>query len=221
MNRRGFIASLAAAAAGLLYDPELLLWRAPMSRALLKLSGGSVHDYATISDDSPRPTHVTRPEGGDVRRHIFTSFDPAEPLLGFEHAGGYPAQHHRPPAPAFHVALHVARATEQTFDGVRGGDLPPLNPSRSRVRISDLARGRRCRENATRLSKSSRSYGRPRSKSLGAGAAAEDRCLGDQWAESARRLHRQRRRAGVRELVGTLRVRRACQHVVRHRLVAV
>ena len=29
-----------------------------MSLALLKLSGDSVHDYATISDDSPR-SHLT------------------------------------------------------------------------------------------------------------------------------------------------------------------
>ena len=70
-------------------------------------------------------------------------------------------------------ALHAAdtpegmTATHELSDAV-GADLPPLNRSRSRVRISDLARGRRCRENATRLSKSSRSYGRPRSKSLGA-----------------------------------------------------
>ena len=31
-----------------------------MSRALLKLSGGSVHDYATISDDSPSPSRASR-----------------------------------------------------------------------------------------------------------------------------------------------------------------
>ncbi len=31
-----------------------------MSRALLKLSGGSVHDYATISDDSPSPRRASR-----------------------------------------------------------------------------------------------------------------------------------------------------------------
>ena len=33
---------------------------AGMSRALLKLSGGSVHDYATISDDSPSPSRASR-----------------------------------------------------------------------------------------------------------------------------------------------------------------
>ena len=94
-----------------------------MSRALLKFNGGSVHDYATIADDSPRPKpRVTRPEGGDERRHILTSFDPAEPLRGFEHAGGHPPQHHRPTAPAFYIALHMARAAEQTLDGVRGGE---------------------------------------------------------------------------------------------------
>ena len=31
-----------------------------MSRALLKLSGGSVHDYATISDDAPSPRRASR-----------------------------------------------------------------------------------------------------------------------------------------------------------------
>ena len=31
-----------------------------MSLALLKLSGDSVHDYATISDDSPSPSYASR-----------------------------------------------------------------------------------------------------------------------------------------------------------------
>ena len=31
-----------------------------MSLALLKLSGDSVHDYATISDDSPSPSCASR-----------------------------------------------------------------------------------------------------------------------------------------------------------------
>ena len=30
-----------------------------MSRALLKLSGSLVHDYATISDDSPSPNRAS------------------------------------------------------------------------------------------------------------------------------------------------------------------
>ena len=34
-----------------------------MSRALLKFNGGSVHDYATIADDSPRPS-CSRNSGG-------------------------------------------------------------------------------------------------------------------------------------------------------------
>ena len=33
---------------------------AGMSRALLKLSGSLVHDYATISDDSPSPNRASR-----------------------------------------------------------------------------------------------------------------------------------------------------------------
>ena len=39
------------------------LWdknRRGMSRALLKLSGSLVHDYATISDDSPSPNRASR-----------------------------------------------------------------------------------------------------------------------------------------------------------------
>ena len=31
-----------------------------MSRALLKLGGSLVHDYATISDDSPSPNRASR-----------------------------------------------------------------------------------------------------------------------------------------------------------------
>ena len=31
-----------------------------MSRALLKFNGGSVHDYATIADDSPKPSRASR-----------------------------------------------------------------------------------------------------------------------------------------------------------------
>ena len=34
--------------------------RPGMSRALLKLSGSLVHDYATISDDSPSPNRASR-----------------------------------------------------------------------------------------------------------------------------------------------------------------
>ncbi len=33
---------------------------AGMSRALLKLSGSLVHDYATIADDSPSPNRASR-----------------------------------------------------------------------------------------------------------------------------------------------------------------
>ena len=34
--------------------------RQGMSRALLKLSGSLVHDYATIADDSPSPNRASR-----------------------------------------------------------------------------------------------------------------------------------------------------------------
>ena len=96
--------------------------RTGMSRALLKLSGGSVHDYATISDDAPESqARVTCPESSDERRHIFAPFHPTEPFRGFEHTGGHPAKHHRPTAPALHISFQMARATEQTLDGVCRG----------------------------------------------------------------------------------------------------
>ena len=37
-----------------------VITRMGMSRALLKLSGSLVHDYATISDDSPSPNRASR-----------------------------------------------------------------------------------------------------------------------------------------------------------------
>ena len=46
-----------AATIGLLQDLD---YSVGMSRALLKLSGGSVHDYATISADSPSPSRASR-----------------------------------------------------------------------------------------------------------------------------------------------------------------
>ncbi len=64
----------------------------------------TVHDHATISDHSPRPSRASR------ARRAATS-TPA----------GHPAQHHCPVAPAFHILLHMARAAQQTLDGVGGG----------------------------------------------------------------------------------------------------
>ena len=40
-----------------MFDPAFYLG---MSRALLKFNDGSVHDYATIADDSPRPSRASR-----------------------------------------------------------------------------------------------------------------------------------------------------------------
>ena len=43
------------------FDALLYTWQFQgMSRALLKLSGSLVHDYATISDDSPSPNRASR-----------------------------------------------------------------------------------------------------------------------------------------------------------------
>ena len=61
-----------------------------MSRALLKLSGSLVHDYATISDDSPSPVglefrirSLNRGVGGEFvgirHRSIFGSREPGVP----------------------------------------------------------------------------------------------------------------------------------------------
>ena len=46
-----------------------------MSRALLKLSGGPVHDYATISDDSPTPSRASRAPEGQTLNTIATKFE--------------------------------------------------------------------------------------------------------------------------------------------------
>ena len=48
---------------GILFSPTSAPIMPPvkgMSRALLKLSGSLVHDYATISDDSPSPNRASR-----------------------------------------------------------------------------------------------------------------------------------------------------------------
>ena len=42
-----------------------------MSRALLKLSGSLVHDYATISDDSPSPNRASRARRAATSAGIF------------------------------------------------------------------------------------------------------------------------------------------------------
>ena len=42
-----------------------------MSRALLKFSGGSVHDYATISADSPSPSRASRARRAATSAGIF------------------------------------------------------------------------------------------------------------------------------------------------------
>ena len=51
-----------------------------MSRALLKFSGGSVYDYATISDDSPSPNRASRARRAATRAgislHPFTRRNP-------------------------------------------------------------------------------------------------------------------------------------------------
>ena len=41
------------------------------SRTLLKFSGGAVHDYATISDDSPRPSRASRARRAATSAGIF------------------------------------------------------------------------------------------------------------------------------------------------------
>ncbi len=45
--------------------------REGMSRALLKFNGGSVHDYATIADDSPRPSRASRARRAATSAGIF------------------------------------------------------------------------------------------------------------------------------------------------------
>ena len=51
-----------------------------MSRALLKFSGGSIHNYATIVDDSPSPNRASRARRAATRAgislHPFTRRNP-------------------------------------------------------------------------------------------------------------------------------------------------
>ena len=93
-----------------------------MSRALLKLSGGSVHDYATISADFRVLTARRVPGGQPPARAYLDILSPDGTPSPLRAPGGHPAQHHRSAAPAFHMPLHMARTAEQTLDGVRGGE---------------------------------------------------------------------------------------------------
>ena len=64
LNRTGFLGDLIAGEDGVygtsksVFSGSARTWG--MSRALLKLSGSLVHDYATISDDSPSPNRASR-----------------------------------------------------------------------------------------------------------------------------------------------------------------
>ena len=94
-----------------------------MSRALLKFSGGSIHNYTTIVADSPSPNRASRARRAATRAGIsLHPFTRRNPFAASRTPAAHPAQHHRPPLPAFHVALYMARATEQTLDGVRRGE---------------------------------------------------------------------------------------------------
>ena len=55
-----FLAKAPAVAGEPIADLMLSYRDRGMSRALLKFNGGSVHDYATIADDSPRPSRASR-----------------------------------------------------------------------------------------------------------------------------------------------------------------
>ena len=72
---------------------------------------------------TPRVLTARRVPGGQrPARAYLDILAPGGPPRRFEHPGGHPAQHHRPAAPAFHMALHMARSAEETLDGVRGGE---------------------------------------------------------------------------------------------------
>ena len=50
------------------------------------------------------------------------AFQPTKAFDGFEDAGRDPPHNHLPSAPAFHVPLHVPRATDDALDRVRRGE---------------------------------------------------------------------------------------------------
>ena len=54
---------------------------------------------------------------GDQHGHVLTPLHPPESFGRFQHTGSDPAEHHRPPAPAFHVPLHVACPAQEALDG--------------------------------------------------------------------------------------------------------
>jgi hypothetical protein len=60
-------------------------------------------------------------ECSDERRHVSISLQSTEAFDGLQDARRHPAQHHLSAAPALDVALHMTRATEETFGGVRRG----------------------------------------------------------------------------------------------------
>ena len=50
------------------------------------------------------------------------TLESAKAFDGFEDGGRGPSQHHLAPTPAFHIPLHVTRATQEAFDRIRGGE---------------------------------------------------------------------------------------------------
>ena len=96
-----------------------------MSRPLLKLSGGSVDDYATILRRFADPElSVAGTERGDQRGHFVASLHAPEPVGRFEHGRADPAKHHRAAAPAFDVPLDVTGATQEALDRIGRGQRP-------------------------------------------------------------------------------------------------
>ena len=53
------------------FSTPIMAQQEGMSRALLKLSGSLVHDYATISDDSPSPNRASRARRAATSAGIF------------------------------------------------------------------------------------------------------------------------------------------------------
>jgi len=65
---------------------------------------------------------IASSERRDELRHLRFPLEATKSFRGFENASGDPADHHRPTAPAFHIALHMTRPTQETFDRIGGGE---------------------------------------------------------------------------------------------------
>lgn len=92
-----------------------------LSRALLEFGGGSGEFYAKFSATSLSPRCWSRARKAATSVGISALPSDAEgPLVASRAQAATQRTIHRAAAPAFDVALHVTRATLQTFDRIGG-----------------------------------------------------------------------------------------------------